>query len=129
MIDLIKKISIFILLISTVLLPFNSQAKASIDPESWPLEVYLYTDKSSYVTSEVVTWKVSISGGSTTGPNFDVKFTDSRGHAVWAYDLKSYTTSFSMDYPTSGKVTAYVTVHGVNGPVTDSHTITIKTNQ
>lgn len=129
MISLLKRISVFVLLISTIAFPFNNQANASIDPESWPLEVYLYTDKSTYVTSDVITWKVSISGGSTSGPDFDVKFTDSTGHAVWAYNLKSYTTSFSMDYPTSGKVTAYVTVHGVNGPVTDSHTITIKTNQ
>lgn len=61
--------------------------------------------------------------------DFEVKFSDSKGHVIWAYNLKSYTTAFSRDYPKSGTVTAYVTVYGVNGPVSNSHTTTIKTNQ
>jgi hypothetical protein len=126
---LMKKVSFIVLLLSLFAVPFSNQAAADVSPESWPLDVYLYTDKSSYVTSEVVTWKVSISGGATTGPNFDVKFSDSRGNVVWAYDLKNYTSSFNLDYPKSGTITATVTVYGVGGPVSDSHTITIKTNQ
>lgn len=122
-----NKVSIYLLILSLFVIPFGINASAKeVTPMSYPLEVSLSTESSSYPNTEVVRWKVSISGGATTGPNFDVKFTDSKGNNVWAYDLKTYTTSFNMDYNTLGKVTGYVTVYGSGGTVTDSHTITIK---
>jgi hypothetical protein len=104
----------------------NSSSANEIQPMYWPLEVNLTTSQNSYNSNEVVSWKVSISGGTTTGPNFDIHFTDSKGHSYWIYDLKQYTTSFNLSYKEPGKVTAYVTVYGPGNPAKDSRTITIK---
>jgi hypothetical protein len=104
----------------------NSASAAEVGILSYPLEASLTTESSSYDVNEVVRWEVNIAGGLTSGPNFDVHFTDSEGHSYWIRGLNKYSTSINIPYDNSGSVTGYISVHGAGQTVTDSKSIKIE---
>lgn len=121
-----KKLFLVITVFITVFAVFTNTKIANASGFSTyavPIEASLSTEKSSYDKTEVVMWEINLAGGTA---NFDIYFSDSRGNKYWINDLKSWYTSVNLDYPISGKVTAYITVYGIGKTITDSHTITIK---
>ncbi|MEQ6391363.1 hypothetical protein RZN22_19020 [Bacillaceae bacterium S4-13-58] len=123
--NLLKISFLMVLLIGGIFTFKNNVFATDYTTMSWPLEATLSTNSTQYSTNEVVQWEVDISGGFTTGPDFDVHFTDSEGESEWVRDLNTYHTSFNFDYQSPGTVTGYISVYGGGQVVTDSVTIEI----
>lgn len=80
-----------------------------------PLVVDLVPSPTKAYPNEVVKWQVLIIGGATSGPNFDITFSDSDGYVDFEFNHKDYSISFERPYQKTGTIRATVVVTDKSG--------------